>query len=140
MEKTFLRTKQLAKHYSSLCEGATYFLENHLNFKCLLWTILVNMCQCERKLSSLKRVQINLTNNDGHVSLIGLTLFDIKRESSIDYEYIVDQTKRLMFLSFSNVCLSLPRSIKTRVVPVALTSVYGAKTHILRPYTDRIEA
>ncbi len=55
----------------------------------ILCTTPVNVCQCERSFSSLKRIKTYLRNSTGQEHLSGLALININIER--DYEIDIDQ-------------------------------------------------
>ena len=56
-----------------------------------LWTIPVNVCECERSFSSLRRLKTYILNTTGQERLSSLSLINIERSFDIDLDAIVNE-------------------------------------------------
>ena len=57
----------------------------------ILWTIPVNVCECERSFSSLRRIKTYLRNTIGQERLSALALVHVERDILIDTDAIVTE-------------------------------------------------
>ena len=57
----------------------------------ILWTIPVNVCECERSFSSLRRIKTYLRNTTGQERLSALALVHVERDILIDTDAIVTE-------------------------------------------------
>jgi hypothetical protein len=57
----------------------------------ILWMIPVNVCQCERSYSCLRRLKTNIRNTTGQERLSGLCLVNIERTFHIDLDTSVNE-------------------------------------------------
>ena len=72
---------------------------------CILGTIPVTSCECERSVSVLRRLKTYLRNTMTQSRLNGLALMSIHRDVDIDYENVINKFARRFprRLEFSNI-------------------------------------
>ncbi|CAF3343574.1 unnamed protein product [Rotaria sp. Silwood2] len=87
------------KNQLTLTLATQFFLENNFHLSLttmndilkILWTILVNVCECESSFSSLSRLETYIRNTTGQERLSSLSLINIERSFDIDLDTIANE-------------------------------------------------
>jgi len=94
-----LYKSRMTESQQTMEEATKFILNNYLHISLpvmnelfiILWTIPVNVCQCERSFSSLKRIKTYLRNSTGQERLSGLALINIERDYQVDIDQVVKE-------------------------------------------------